>query len=261
MWKLFLFSLTGKARQWYTRYVGSVKGEWERLQTKFCLTYFPISCVARLRREVLNFKQEEKESLSVAWAHFIDLVSFGLDLSLTKPTLLQYFYLHLSKNSTQFLDISSRRTFRCNTIGEGRKLLEKVLENTHHTNVYDEPPKEEKESNPKQGEISIPESPTMQSKDSVIDPEPQIPQTLKEEETHPPKHSFHFKAKILDDPASFGNAHKRPSKKKCLNPLEKRSLQKSPKTSPFYASSSKVAHWENLGSWMNFQKKCLCAHK
>ena len=30
-WKLFPFSLTGKARRWYTRYVGSVKREWEKL--------------------------------------------------------------------------------------------------------------------------------------------------------------------------------------------------------------------------------------
>ena len=41
-WKLFPFSLTGKARRWYSRYVGSVDGEWEKLQAKFCLTYFPI---------------------------------------------------------------------------------------------------------------------------------------------------------------------------------------------------------------------------
>jgi len=65
-WKLFPFSLTRKARWWYTRYVGSVGGEWEKLEAKFRLTYFPISHVARLRRDVLNFKQEEKESLGVA---------------------------------------------------------------------------------------------------------------------------------------------------------------------------------------------------
>ena len=65
-WKLFSFSLMGKARCWYTRYVGSVKGEWEELQAKFCLTYFPISRIAHLRRDILSFKQEEKESLGAA---------------------------------------------------------------------------------------------------------------------------------------------------------------------------------------------------
>ena len=55
-----------KARRWYTRYIGSVGEEWEKLQAKFYLTYFPISHVARLHRDVLNFKQEEKESLGAA---------------------------------------------------------------------------------------------------------------------------------------------------------------------------------------------------
>jgi len=67
-WNLFPFSLTGKATRWYSRYVGSVDGEWEKLQAKFCLTYFPISHVARFHREILNFKQEENESLGAAWA-------------------------------------------------------------------------------------------------------------------------------------------------------------------------------------------------
>ena len=67
-WELFPFSLKGKARRWYSRYVGSVDEEWEKLQAKFFLTYFSISRVARLCREILNYKQEEKESLGAAWA-------------------------------------------------------------------------------------------------------------------------------------------------------------------------------------------------
>jgi hypothetical protein len=59
-WKLFPFSLTGLAKLWYTRHVGSVHGEWEVLQTKFCIDFFPISWVVELRREVLNFQQKEK---------------------------------------------------------------------------------------------------------------------------------------------------------------------------------------------------------
>ena len=53
-WKLFPFSLTGKATRWYSRYVGSVDGEWEKLQAKLCLTYFPISRVAQARREGIS---------------------------------------------------------------------------------------------------------------------------------------------------------------------------------------------------------------
>jgi hypothetical protein len=86
-WKLFPFSLTGIAKRWYTHHICSVIGKWEKLQSKFCLTFFPISCVAHLRRDILNFKQKE-ESLGAAWAHLIDLVSSSLYLAIAEPTML-----------------------------------------------------------------------------------------------------------------------------------------------------------------------------
>ena len=54
-WKLFPLSLMGVAKHWYARHVESAHGEWEILQSKFCLAFFPISRVAHLRREILNF--------------------------------------------------------------------------------------------------------------------------------------------------------------------------------------------------------------
>ena len=89
----------GLAKLWYTQTVESAQGEWEVLQAKFCLTFFPIVRVVRLRREVLNFKQREKESLGAAWAHLMDLYSSSPDLSILEPILLQHFYLGLSKKS------------------------------------------------------------------------------------------------------------------------------------------------------------------
>ena len=178
-WKLFLFSLMGVAKHWYARYVESAHREWEILQSKFCLVFFPISRVVHPWVEILTFKQKE-EPLGVAWACFTDLASSRPNLAITEPTLLQHFYLSLSKDSAWFLDLASRRAFLRCTIGEGKKILAKILENTPHTNVYDEPPEEEKESIPTQGEISIAKSPPISSKDSAIDPEPQIPQISKQ---------------------------------------------------------------------------------
>jgi hypothetical protein len=61
-WKLFPFSLTRIAKQWYNLTVGSMQGDWETLCLKFCLCFFPISKVVSLRKEVLNFKQLEEKS-------------------------------------------------------------------------------------------------------------------------------------------------------------------------------------------------------
>ena len=74
-WKLFSFSLTGRAKHWYTQTIGSVQGDWEALCSSFFLSFFPISRVVSLRIEVLSFKQREKESLGAAWACFNDVVN------------------------------------------------------------------------------------------------------------------------------------------------------------------------------------------
>ena len=47
-WKLFLFSLTGRAKQWYSQTIGSMQGDWETLHSKFCLRFFPFSKVVSL---------------------------------------------------------------------------------------------------------------------------------------------------------------------------------------------------------------------
>ena len=47
-WKLFPFSLMGRAKYWYSQTVGSMQGDWETLCSKFCLHFFPISKVVSL---------------------------------------------------------------------------------------------------------------------------------------------------------------------------------------------------------------------
>ena len=110
-WKLFLFSLMGRAKQWYNQTIGSMQGDWETLCSSFCLAFFPICGVVSLRFEVQSFKQKEQESLGVSWDHFNDLIITGPDLTIQDPILLQHFYMGLSKDSMKFLDSASREAF------------------------------------------------------------------------------------------------------------------------------------------------------
>jgi len=55
-WTLFPFSLMGKAKQWYTLAIGSTIGDWVKLKDKFCLAFFPISCIGSLPRAILDFE-------------------------------------------------------------------------------------------------------------------------------------------------------------------------------------------------------------
>jgi hypothetical protein len=40
-WKLFLFSLTGRSKYWYSQTIGSMQGDWERYALNFVYVSFP----------------------------------------------------------------------------------------------------------------------------------------------------------------------------------------------------------------------------
>ena len=63
-WKLFHFSLKGRARQWYDRTVGKQHEDWGSLRSNFYVDFYPVSKVVDLRVKVLTFKQKEDESLA-----------------------------------------------------------------------------------------------------------------------------------------------------------------------------------------------------
>jgi len=64
-WKLFPFSLKGKAIQWYNTAVGKQQGDWGSLRSNFCLDFYPISQITDLTVKVLTIKQESKETLAL----------------------------------------------------------------------------------------------------------------------------------------------------------------------------------------------------
>jgi hypothetical protein len=66
MWKAFLFSLTGWAKQWYKLHISSCHGNWVILKDQFYFAFFSLSKIIDLRNEVLNFAQKEGKSLGVA---------------------------------------------------------------------------------------------------------------------------------------------------------------------------------------------------
>src|SRR5919109_4318305 len=126
----------------------------------------PHFSLARLHRDILNFKQEEKESLGAAWVRITDLASSGPDLAITEPTLMQHFYLGLRQSSAQFLDLASKGAFLHLPISEGREVLATILENTPYTDDHNESPEEDrKEASSAKTSIST---------SQAVDPEPEL---------------------------------------------------------------------------------------
>ena len=141
-----------------------MQGDWETLCSKFCLCFFSISEVVSLRKEILNFRQLEEESLGTSWDRFNELIITGPDLAIQDPVLLQHFYMGLSNDSMESLDAASRGAFLYLSTSEARAMLDRISEKTPCTSIHNELPEEEKESSPEQEEeVLIAKSQPLQS--------------------------------------------------------------------------------------------------
>jgi hypothetical protein len=67
-WKLFPFSLTERAEQWYTRTIGDMPGDWEQLRDDFYYSFSLTKRIVSLPTDILGFEQLEKESIGVGAA-------------------------------------------------------------------------------------------------------------------------------------------------------------------------------------------------
>lgn len=71
------------------------------------------------------------------------MLAFGPDLGIAEPMLLQHFHQGLKPELAILLETSSGGSFAHLTVEEGNKVLDKILENTPYTGVYDEFPEED----------------------------------------------------------------------------------------------------------------------
>ena len=217
-WKLFLFSLTGKARRWYKFKVGSVHGDWKELYNSFLFKYFPISKVVELQRGVLSFRQLEEESLGKSWDRFINLTLTGPKLSISEEILLIQFFEGLSRENKQTLNTTSRGYFYHLPTSEARDLIDSL--SGKFPSIYI--PMKEKEQVPRQEEeVSIARSQPLQFQTLAIDPKPSISQNSPREEGILTLN--HSNADGLD----FW-FHKRPSSMDNSNPCNNGSLRECP---------------------------------
>jgi hypothetical protein len=130
-WKLFPFTLKGKARQWYDRAKEKMKGDWGILRADFSMDFYPFSKVVDLRIKIISFKQGDNESMSSSWEHFELLCKSGSDLSLQDHILHQHVYIGLNKESRVYLNTSSHGSFIHLTSSEARTVLDNIQTSTN----------------------------------------------------------------------------------------------------------------------------------
>jgi len=126
-WKIFPFSLTGRAKKWYNRHVGNSQGDWDILRKDFCLKFFPVEKVDKLRFEIVGFKQLDNESLGKAWDRFDGFVNSRPNLALPEPMLLPHFFLGLNDKNHECLNLASEGAFMHITVDHTKTILTNIL--------------------------------------------------------------------------------------------------------------------------------------
>ena len=145
----------------------------------------------------------------------MSLINTYPNLSLPDHVLLYHFHLGLSKEAALQLDLSLGGSFTHNFISEGKAILEKILENTPYTGIYDEFPEEEIKSSlgqQKEAHTTESEFSSYPYYDSVAK-EPPIQgtyHTSRDDEPHPFTCLFEFKDDLFLD-ADLGNTLEPPN--------------------------------------------------
>jgi hypothetical protein len=130
----------GEAKSWYDWKAGRVGGDWIRLKDESSLFFFPITKVFPLRIQLLIFKQGE-ESLGAVWERFMLMANSRPPHGIPEEMLLQHFVGGLNSENMHFMNVASEGSVMYKTVAEVRTILEKVLDNTQPTGVFDDPPK------------------------------------------------------------------------------------------------------------------------
>ncbi|GJQ94682.1 zinc finger, CCHC-type containing protein [Tanacetum coccineum] len=94
--RLFQFSLRDQASNWIERLPSGSIFTWEDLTTRFLAQFFPPGRTAKLRNDILMFKQHHGESLSEAWTRFKDLFQKVPHHGIDRWLQIQIFYDHVS---------------------------------------------------------------------------------------------------------------------------------------------------------------------
>jgi hypothetical protein len=201
-WKLFSFSLMGRAKQWYIRSVGSMSVDWEKLQVDFCSSFSLLKRINSLPMDILDFEQLKKESLGVAWARCLHLFAIYPHLSIAEGVALYIFHLCLDMKSARELDIIIGGSFEDKTTKEGREILDTLSEDSFLPIDHNEPLHDEYVSSHESLSTAEPEPTVSTSQFSIVEYSPE-PGTMEEEEIQTPKFLYRFE----DDPLEKSQKH------------------------------------------------------
>ncbi|KAL2921802.1 polyprotein [Bienertia sinuspersici] len=101
---LFKFSLGGEATKWLANLPPNSLTTWDQVTKAFLARFYPLSKTVEMRSKIMNFKDQEDESLYGAWEHFKALLRDCPHHNMENWLQLHCFYNGLSKQNKMTLD-------------------------------------------------------------------------------------------------------------------------------------------------------------
>jgi hypothetical protein len=126
--RLFPFSLRDRAKSWLKSLpAGSIR-TWEQMAQLFVNKYFPPEKTAKLKNRIMTFRQDDDESLHIAWERFRDLLIDVPHHGMEKKDLVNIFYQGLDAITQDRLDVYAGGDFGSQTPTEAYNLIEKAAQ-------------------------------------------------------------------------------------------------------------------------------------
>jgi hypothetical protein len=127
--RLFPFSLTGKAKQWFYTKQEEEINTWEKCSAAFLARFFPISKTNALREKIANFQQQKGETIADAWERLQGYIFDCPHHGIASWLLLQGFYHGLHRESRENLDAAAKGSFMSLEPAKAEELMERISEN------------------------------------------------------------------------------------------------------------------------------------
>jgi hypothetical protein len=127
--RLFLFSLLGKALQWFHSQPAETVQNWNTLMKAFMKEYYSPGKTQSLRNKIVTFVQYPTETISEAFERFNEYTRAVPHHKFSKENLVQKFYQGLTMASRTIMDASAGGSIIELTPTEAFTLFKKVADN------------------------------------------------------------------------------------------------------------------------------------
>jgi len=124
--RLFPFSLLGKAKEWFYTNKPSFDNNWQTCADAFLTKYFPVGKTNALRGKITGFQQQDGETVPEAWERMQEYIAACPHHGMESWLVTQSFFHGLNRRSQEYLDAAAGGAFLALDVARAKALVEKI---------------------------------------------------------------------------------------------------------------------------------------